>query len=94
MSLIALAPRIAQSASITGSLALASFLPPLLGLWQAEYGVSYGYGLATAVSGALLLRRDLPMPVALHAGCLCFYGVRREFLKEGAGLERWLELEG
>ena len=62
--------------ALTGQLVLANFLPPFLGLWQAEYGVSYGYGLATALSGALLLARGLPMPVVLHAGCLCFYGAR------------------
>ena len=64
------------AASLTGSLVVANFLPPFLGLLQAEYGVSYGYGLATAFSGALLFAGNLPMPVALHAGCLCFYGVR------------------
>lgn len=66
------------TAALSGSLVVANFLPPFLGLLQAEYGVSYGYGLATAFSGALLLGNlpNLPMPVALHAGCLCFYGAR------------------
>lgn len=57
----------------------ACVLPTCLGFWRSEYGVSYGYGLAMAASGALLLRDALSVgtPVAsLHAACLVLYGAR------------------
>ena len=68
-----------QALVLPGALVAANLLPPCLGFWRSEYGVSYGYGLATGVSGWLLLRLgegSLPWPVALHALCLCVYGAR------------------
>eukprot|EP00929_Paragymnodinium_shiwhaense_P060217 TRINITY_DN30099_c0_g1_i1.p1 TRINITY_DN30099_c0_g1~~TRINITY_DN30099_c0_g1_i1.p1 ORF type:complete len:387 (+),score=42.11 TRINITY_DN30099_c0_g1_i1:61-1161(+) len=65
-----------QAVSAWALLAACS-LPACLGFWKSEYGVSYGYGGAMAVSGYLLLREaGMPWLVALHAACLALYGVR------------------
>ena len=55
-----------------------SFLPSSLGFIKSEFGVSYGYGFATALTGLSILRQFpgansiLPM----HAAALIFYGFR------------------
>jgi steroid 5-alpha reductase family enzyme len=60
---------------------LTSVLPASLGFYRSEFGVSYAYGLATALSGLSILRRFsgantiLPM----HAMALIFYGTRLNF---------------
>lgn len=60
---------------------LTSVLPASLGFYRSEFGVSYAYGLATALSGISLLTRFsgtnsiLPM----HALALIFYGTRLNF---------------
>lgn len=66
-----------------GALAAAATLPPLLGFWRSEYGVSYGYGTALAACGTLYLLPAAPSifvfqtPLAIaHAWCLLLYGVR------------------
>lgn len=82
-------PTVAAAVTSTGASAiplrpvlLACFLPPLLGFYQQEYGVSYGYGLAVASAAALALRHRLSVGGGLsgasvwHAGALVFYGVR------------------
>jgi len=72
-------PGVKRSALITVPLTIVNIAPPCLGFWRAEYGVSYGYGLAMALSGAWLLfaeTRALSWAVALHVACLCIYGVR------------------
>ena len=58
---------------------LTSFLPPILGFYKSEFGVSYAYGLATALSGISILRRFSPATnsvLPLHAMALIFYGTR------------------
>ncbi|KAL3941921.1 MAG: hypothetical protein SGBAC_003813 [Bacillariaceae sp.] len=58
---------------------LTSFLPPILGFYRSEFGVSYAYGLATALSGLSILRRFSPASNAIlpmHAMALIFYGAR------------------
>jgi steroid 5-alpha reductase family enzyme len=53
-------------------------LPPLLlGLYKSEYGVSYAYGTATALSTYLLAKTLAPTTLPYwHAAALIFYGVR------------------
>ena len=55
-------------------------LPPLfLGLYKSEYGVSYAYGTATALSAYLIAKSLSLAPTTLpywHAAALVFYGVR------------------
>jgi steroid 5-alpha reductase family enzyme len=62
---------------------LSCFLPPCLGFWKSEYGVSYAYGIATALtsywiysSQALLATSHRASWAVWHAGALMFYGVR------------------
>ncbi|CAJ1958884.1 unnamed protein product [Cylindrotheca closterium] len=58
---------------------LTSFLPPILGFYRSEFGVSYAYGLATALSGVSILRRFSPATntvLPMHAMALIFYGFR------------------
>lgn len=71
-------------ASLPGwqSIALACVLPTCLGYWKTEYGVSYAYGAATALTGALVLKNIVEgasstLTVAgWHAASLVFYGLR------------------
>ena len=59
------------------TLAAASVLPTLLGLWRTGYAVSYAYGGAVAACAALTLPALSGMPAARwHALALIFYGVR------------------
>lgn len=61
------------------SLAIASTVPSLLGLWKRDYTVSYGYGGAMAWAGALSIARGAAAasPLALaHAILYVAYGVR------------------
>jgi len=51
-------------------------VPTLLGYWKSEYGVSYAYALATLAAGALIIKAAQTQVAALHAGCLCLYGLR------------------
>jgi steroid 5-alpha reductase family enzyme len=53
-----------------------SLLPPLLGYYKQEYGVSYGYGFATALSALSIMRRFPNSILPLHAMALVFYGLR------------------
>ena len=60
-----------------------SFLPPFLGLIKSEWGVSYGYGFAVALSAMNVLYRatrlttQQPNPVIFyHASALIFFGLR------------------
>lgn len=51
-------------------------VPTCIGYWKSEYGVSYAYGGATAMMGALVLRAA-PTPLAkVHAAALLVYGLR------------------
>ena len=54
----------------------ACMIPTLLGFWKSEYGVSYAYALATLAAGALVIKAAKTNVAALHAGCLCLYGLR------------------
>ena len=63
----------------TAALKMACFLPALLGLWKAEYTVSYGYGLAMASVGTIMLRTggaSLHPLAKVQAVLLAIYGVR------------------
>jgi protein-S-isoprenylcysteine O-methyltransferase Ste14 len=53
-------------------------LPPFLGLYKSEYGVSYAYGTATALSAYLLAKTLAPTATLpyWHAAALILYGVR------------------
>lgn len=59
-----------------------SVLPPFMGLVKYEWGVSYGYGFAVALSALSVLRRtavaQLPLNpvVAWQAAALIFFGLR------------------
>jgi protein-S-isoprenylcysteine O-methyltransferase Ste14 len=61
-----------------------SLTPTLLGFYKYEYGVSYAYGTATALTAALVLRSLLSSTVStpfacmaqLHALAIVFYGIR------------------
>eukprot|EP00980_Cylindrotheca_fusiformis_P016961 scaffold5159_cov112-Cylindrotheca_fusiformis.AAC.15 len=57
---------------------LTSVLPASLGFYRSEYGVSYAYGLATALTGLSLLRRfsGANTIFPMHAMALIFYGTR------------------
>lgn len=68
---------------------LSCFLPTCLGFWRSEYGVSYAYGTATALTSywiyqALILPSTMSTAASVamsnlstwHAGALIFYGVR------------------
>ena len=67
---------------------LACMIPTCLGYYKSEYGVSYAYGLATSVSGYLILKNLLAysststIGTVLHriscyqCGSLVFYGLR------------------
>jgi len=57
---------------------LTSFLPASLGFYKNEYGVSYGYGLATACTALSILRSSgkASLLTTFHAASLMFYGVR------------------
>ena len=57
------------------TLAAASVLPTLLGLWRTGYAVSYAYGGAVAACAALTLPA-LSGIARWHALALIFYGVR------------------
>ena len=58
-------------------IAAACAVPTCLGYWKTEYGVSYAYGFATALMGALVLRAGPPTAVAtMHAAALVAYGTR------------------
>ena len=57
-------------------LCAACTIPTLLGFWKSEYGVSYAYALATLAAGALVIKAAKTQVAALHAGCLCLYGLR------------------
>jgi steroid 5-alpha reductase family enzyme len=58
------------------SLVAASTLPTMLGFWKSEYGVSYAYGSAMALSGGLYIRTACTPLAIAHAACLVLYGVR------------------
>jgi len=64
--------------SIASPLALvaACTLPTCLGFWKTEYGVSYAYGGAMALSGLMQLGAPLHLLAYAHAACLVLYGVR------------------
>eukprot|EP00435_Cladocopium_sp_Y103_P070926 s436_g36.t1 len=64
-----------QALSLGQTLSATCLGPTLLGLWRSEYGVSYGYGSAVALS-AYLLWRDAAGLAAVHLFCLVLYGVR------------------
>jgi len=51
-------------------------LPTCLGFWKSEYGVSYAYGAATAIMGALVLRAASTSVAAMHAAALLMFGLR------------------
>jgi len=77
--------RTAQTSSATlqavgfPELCAACTLPTCLGFWRSEYGVSYGYGGALAISGVLLQRDPMsfvPAAVMAQALCLLLYGAR------------------
>jgi len=80
-----LVPAVATTLPWT-TLLMVCTLPTCLGFWKSEYGVSYGYGLATALSGALLLRQvvgslstnvlSMPFLAQAQAFGLFLYGVR------------------
>lgn len=74
----AAAPR--ASAISVPALAVATAVPSLLGLAKREWTVSYGYGGAMALAGALALRAASPIspvgPVHVHAVLYILYGVR------------------
>jgi protein-S-isoprenylcysteine O-methyltransferase Ste14 len=57
-----------------------SFVPPLLGLYKSEWGVSYGYGLAIAMSAASVWYRTAASPlnpiIVYQAAALVFFGLR------------------
>ena len=56
-----------------------SFLPPFLGFYKSEYGVSYAYGFATAFTAISVIRRcssSINPLMSLHAAALIFYGLR------------------
>ena len=56
--------------------AAACTLPTCVGFWKTEYGVSYAYGAATAICGALAMW-TAPNPIAqAHSAAVCMYGVR------------------
>jgi len=57
-------------------LVAACTIPTLLGFWRSEYGVSYAYAIATLATGALVIKAAKTKIAALHAGCLCLYGLR------------------
>lgn len=73
---------------LSQKIALSCFLPTCLGFWRSEYGVSYAYGSATALTSfwiyqaliqpaALLKNPSSLVPLATwHAGALMFYGIR------------------
>ena len=70
-------PRAAAAAPTVGALAAAAIVPPALGFLKSEYTVSYGYALATAATGALLVRAQPASPLgAVHAALVAAYGVR------------------
>jgi len=71
-------------------------LPTCLGFWKTEYGVSYAYGAAMALSGLLLLRVPLHMLAAAHAACFVLYGVRLNLflLYRELCLERFRKFRG
>jgi hypothetical protein len=51
-------------------------LPTCIGFWKSEYGVSYGYGTATAILGGMVLRASPSWTARAHAAALLVYGVR------------------
>jgi len=54
-----------------------SIIPPAMGFLKSEWTVSYGYGLATALSASsLLLKQQQTSIVTLQAAALIFYGFR------------------
>ena len=63
---------------------LSCFLPTCLGFWRSEYGVSYAYGAATALTSYWIYQALIQPSKACimtnlatwHAGALIFYGVR------------------
>lgn len=72
---IAAAAAAAAALPCVKTLAAASLLPTLLGIWKTGYAVSYGYGGAVAACAAL----SLPALRGLawwHAAALLFYGTR------------------
>lgn len=70
-------PRAAAAAPTVGALAAAACIPPTLGFLKSEYTVSYGYALATAATGALLVRAQPASPLgAVHAALVAAYGMR------------------
>jgi hypothetical protein len=65
--------------TLFAKIALACFIPTLLGYYRREYGVSYAYGLATSISALLLLFKtphSLGTIPVLHASGIAFYGIR------------------
>lgn len=64
-----------QAMSLGQSLSASCLGPTLLGLWRSEYGVSYGYGSAVALSAYHLWRSSSGL-AAVHLFCLILYGVR------------------
>jgi steroid 5-alpha reductase family enzyme len=59
---------------------LACLLPTLLGFYKSEYGVSFGYGLATAISAGIVLQHCSSGSLAWwHAAAILFYGIRLSF---------------
>ena len=68
------APRMALPSLPT--IAAVCTLPTCVGFWKSEYGVSYAYGGATAIMGALVLRAAPTPLAAAHAAAVLVYGVR------------------
>eukprot|EP00899_Mesostigma_viride_P018974 jgi/Mesvir1/27078/Mv20769-RA.1 len=76
-SLLPVAPGFLATPSAFPVLAACCTVPSLLGLWKSEYTVSYGYGLAIALSGLVMLDAGgLPQLASAHAMCLVLYGLR------------------
>ncbi|CAE8596063.1 unnamed protein product [Polarella glacialis] len=73
-------PVVARGALPVAGICAACTLPTCLGFWRSEYGVSYGYGGAVALAGALLLQKALATAlgaaVVAQALCLVLYGSR------------------
>jgi len=62
-----------------------TLLPTCLGYYRYEYGVSYGYGTATAATAFLVLRAlgsnggAIGTAAKIHAAAVVFYGLRLNF---------------
>jgi len=63
---------------LSQKICLSCLLPSCLGFWKTEYGVSYAYGSATALTSFVIYKELIKgnSLAAMHAGSLFFYGVR------------------